>query len=85
MGPGAAGEVSGDGLADARVAIREGDVARVIRSEPSAYDVILLDVDDRPDGLTRETNDGLYNVAGLRAAWTALRAGRHFGHLVGRP
>jgi hypothetical protein len=37
--------------------------------------VILLDVDNGPDGLTRKSNDRLYDFAGLRAAREALRAG----------
>jgi spermidine synthase len=74
-GRGVLAELSGNSLADARVTIREGDVRRVIRAEPSAYDAILLDVDNGPEGLTREANDGLYNLDGLRAGWSALRPG----------
>lgn len=68
-------ELSGGSVADARVTIREDDVGRVIRSERLRYDAILLDVDNGPDGLTREANDGLYSLDGLRAAWSALRPG----------
>jgi spermidine synthase len=66
-------EVFGTCLADSRVDIRETDVARLIHSEKAAYDAILLDVDNGPDGLTRKANDGLYNFAGLSAARAALR------------
>jgi spermidine synthase len=68
-------EVSGRGLDDPRVVIREGDVAEAIREARGAYDAILLDVDNGPDGLTRPSNDRLYDAAGLGAARTALRPG----------
>jgi spermidine synthase len=66
-------EVFGGCLDDPRVTIREGDVGRLIQSAASAYDAILLDVDNGPEGLTRKANDDLYTVAGLRAARRALR------------
>lgn len=62
-------------LEDARVKIHEGDVAALIRGSKSAYDAILLDVDNGPDGLTHAANDRLYSAAGLAAARTALRPG----------
>ena len=61
-------------LRDRRVQVREGDVAEVMRSDRGAYDAIMLDVDNGPDGLTRKKNDWLYGPAGLLAARTALRA-----------
>ncbi len=66
-------EVFGGCLDDPRVTIREGDVGRLIQSAASAYDAILLDVDNGPEGLTRKANDDLYTAAGLRAARRALR------------
>ncbi len=60
---------------DPRVDIRETDVGELIRSSPSAFDAILLDTDNGPDGLTRVSNDSLYDLPGLGAARTALRAG----------
>ena len=62
-------------LEDPRVHLREGDVARAIAERPSAWDAILLDVDNGPDGLTRASNDRLYDAAGLGAARAALRPG----------
>jgi spermidine synthase len=59
-------------LDDPRVSVMEGDVAAVIASARGAYDAILLDVDNGPDGLTRAENDGLYSAAGLAAAHSAL-------------
>jgi len=66
-------DVSDRSLADARVSIREKDVAGLIMSERSAYDAILLDVDNGPGALTRKANDRLYDLAGLGAAYVALR------------
>jgi spermidine synthase len=68
-------DVFGNSLADPRVRVCEGDVGQLIRSGPSAYDAILLDVDNGPDGLTRSANDALYNLHGLSAAHAALRDG----------
>jgi spermidine synthase len=62
-----------ESLADPRVTIREADVGDLIRSHRSTFDAILLDVDNGPDGLVRETNGALYDMGGLRASYTALR------------
>ena len=67
------GEQAGHPLEDPRVTVREGDVARVLRAEQGAYDAILLDVDNGPEGLTRKENDWLYGMTGLNAAYAALR------------
>ncbi|MGR3494653.1 spermidine synthase [Citreimonas sp.] len=67
--------VFGDCLADPRVEIRQGDVGDEIRASAGAYDAILLDVDNGPDGLTRDDNDALYGEGGVRAARRALRPG----------
>jgi len=68
-------EIFGDCLDDPRVSIREVDVAQEIERHPLAFDAILLDVDNGPEGLTRKANDALYDVGGLRIAHTALRQG----------
>jgi spermidine synthase len=65
--------VFGDDLSDARVAIRVADVRAVMAD--GAWDAILLDVDNGPDGLTRPGNDALYSAAGLARAHEALRPG----------
>ena len=62
-------------LDDPRVVVRETDVADPIRSGKGAYDAILLDVDNGPEGLSRKANDALYDHAGLAAARAALRPG----------
>nr|WP_256515742.1 hypothetical protein [Alsobacter ponti] len=68
-------ELFAGSLDDPRVSVREQDVAAVIASGTAAFDAILLDVDNGPDGLTRPQNDALYNAAGLAAARAALRPG----------
>jgi spermidine synthase len=68
-------DVFGTSLGDPRVSIREADVGLIIKSSSSVYDAILLDVDNGPEGLTRESNDRLYGFRGLRAASRALRPG----------
>jgi spermidine synthase len=67
--------VFGDSLADGRVSVVEDDVAAVMAARRAAYDAILLDVDNGPEGLTRKQNDGLYDIAGLGLARSALRPG----------
>ncbi len=62
-------------LDDPRVSIHQGDVSALIRASRPAFDAILLDVDNGPDGLTRQSNDALYDLNGLRASRDALRAG----------
>ncbi|WP_411197059.1 spermidine synthase, partial [Rhizobium sp.] len=62
-------------LDDPRVDIHQGDVGGAIRAGKAAFDAILLDVDNGPDGLTRKSNDRLYDFGGLRAARDALRPG----------
>lgn len=67
------GEHAGYPLDDPRVSVREADVGRSIKAEQQAYDAILLDVDNGPEGLTRKENDWLYSLNGLNAAYAALR------------
>lgn len=60
-------------LEDPRASVLEADVVDVIRASSGAWDAILLDVDNGPNGLTRSSNDRLYSAAGLEAAARALR------------
>ncbi|MGI8932247.1 MAG: spermidine synthase [Sphingomicrobium sp.] len=68
-------ELAAGCLADPRVELVFGDVAELIERSPATYDAILLDVDNGPDGLTRDANDRLYSPRGLRAAKAALMPG----------
>jgi spermidine synthase len=62
-------------LDDPRVGIVTGDVATSIDGSRGDYDAILLDVDNGPEGLSRDANDRLYGLPGLTRARTALRPG----------
>jgi len=62
-------------LDDPRVTIRESDVGHIIGAEKSAWDAILLDVDNGPEGIVHKGNDALYGAAGLGAARAALKPG----------
>ena len=67
------GEHAGHPLRDGRVVVREGDVAIILREEGRAFDAILLDVDNGPEGLTQKGNDWLYSRAGLNVIQRTLR------------
>jgi spermidine synthase len=62
-------------LDDPRSVVREGDVAEQIRGARAAYDAILMDVDNGPEGFTRDANNWLYGRAGLASSYQALRPG----------
>ncbi|MEO5618605.1 MAG: hypothetical protein ABIS67_12625 [Candidatus Eisenbacteria bacterium] len=66
-------------LDDPRVSVRVCDVELVVRESAVAFDAILLDVDNGPNGITRRSNDRLYSQEGLRAAFRALRPGGVLG------
>jgi spermidine synthase len=68
-------EIFGDSLVDIRASIRSADVVEVIESHAAAFDAILLDVDNGPEGLIRRANDALYDPKGLKAIRRALRPG----------
>lgn len=68
-------ELAGNPLKDPRVIVRESDVGEVMREKQHAYDAIMLDVDNGPEGLTRKSNDLLYGATGLKIAYDALRPG----------
>lgn len=67
------GERSGRPLDDPRTRVHVGDVAQLLRSSPQRFDVIALDVDNGPQGLTRDSNDWLYSLSGIAVAQQALR------------
>jgi spermidine synthase len=62
-------------LDDPRVTVELADVGKVIGAARGRYDAILLDVDNGPEGLSRDGNDRLYTLAGLAKSRTALRPG----------
>jgi spermidine synthase len=70
---GVLGHLSGYPLRDRRVVVREADVAALLREGAGAYDAVILDVDNGPDGLTSRANDRLYSETGLQVAHAAIR------------
>jgi len=62
-------------LRDPRVEVREVDVTIVLKAEANGFDSVILDVDNGPEGLTREANQWLYSKAGLATCFQALRSG----------
>jgi spermidine synthase len=68
-------ELFGECLSDPRASIRQADVIAIIQSHAGAFDAILLDVDNGPEGLIRKANDALYDPGGLKAIRRALRPG----------
>jgi spermidine synthase len=69
------GHLAGIPLEDPRVRVTQEDVVKTIKKKTSAWDAILLDVDNGPAGLTRKANDRLYGNSGLKASFDALRPG----------
>lgn len=69
------GHLAGMPLDDPRVSVEEEDVAETIRKRKSAWNAILLDVDNGPEGLTRKANDRLYGRFGLKTSFSALCPG----------
>jgi len=69
------GHLAGMPLSDPRVSVEVGDVGETIRKKASAWDAILLDVDNGPEALTRQSNDRLYSRFGLNTSFSALRPG----------
>jgi spermidine synthase len=60
-------------LDDPRVRVHLGEVGDVIAAGRANFDAILLDVDNGPDGFSRDANHRLYDLGGLKMARKALR------------
>jgi len=69
------GHLAGNPLKDPRVSVKVEDVMKTIGKKKSVWDAIVLDVDNGPDGLTRDDNHRLYGRAGLKTSFSALRSG----------
>jgi spermidine synthase len=79
------GECSGRPLDDPRTRVCVGDVVKLLRRSPSGFDAIALDIDNGPEGLTRDGNDWLYSEPGIAAAHRALRPGGILAYWSGGP
>jgi len=63
-------------LAEPRVEVVVADVARALEeAPPSAYDLVLLDVDNGPGYLVHDANADLYRAPALEEAKRAVRPG----------
>ena len=69
------GERSGFPLNDPRTRIHLGDVQKLLQKSDRCFDVIAMDVDNGPEGLTIKGNDRLYSTRGILAAQQALTPG----------
>lgn len=67
------GAISGYPLNDQRTQIHIADVGKILRTAQAWYDVIALDVDNGPDGLTKTSNDWLYTAPGIQCVRSALK------------
>lgn len=67
------GKHAGNPLDNSRVVVVETDVSKLLDKGDKTYDAILLDVDNGPEGITRKTNNWLYSIDGLTAAYSALK------------
>ena len=72
---GVLGDRSGRPLDDPRTKVHIGDVAKLLRQTRGHYDVIALDVDNGPEGLTQTSNDWLYTTPGIHTTQAALTPG----------
>lgn len=74
------GHLAGRPLDDARVEVRPGDVEKVMRKAPQAFDVILLDVDNGPTAKVHDDDtDSLYSTTGIARCRQAMKKGGVLG------
>jgi spermidine synthase len=67
--------LSVDAMRDPRVRVVHDDVTDVLRASPGAFDAIMLDTDNGPDGMLMSENARLYAARGIAATMAALRPG----------
>jgi spermidine synthase len=68
-------DLSAEAMRDPRVRIVNDDVVEVLRANPAAFDAIMLDTDNGPDGMLMTENAALYALGGIALTVAALRAG----------
>jgi spermidine synthase len=66
------GELNGRALDDPRVTVIAGDICDLFRARLQTFDAILLDVDNGPRAVGRQSNGWLYSPAGLEAIRATL-------------
>jgi len=67
--------LAGDALEDPRVEVVIGDACDVLGRHRSAFDAVILDVDNGAEALTTAFNGRLYSASGVARAHAALRPG----------
>ncbi len=67
--------LSGHPLDDPRAVVEIADAAAILRASPRTFDAVLLDIDNSPTTLIRESNASLYSTAGMVSARSALAPG----------
>jgi spermidine synthase len=67
--------LSVDAMSDPRVSVVHDDVVNVLRASPGAFDAIMLDTDNGPDGMLMSENAPLYARHGIGVTVAALRPG----------
>jgi spermidine synthase len=68
-------DLSAEAMRDPRVRVVHDDVTKVLRANPGAFDAIMLDTDNGPDGMLMSENAPLYSRYGIEATVAALRDG----------
>jgi len=66
--------LSDEAMVDPRVRVVHDDVTNVLRASPGAFDAIMLDTDNGPDGMLMSENAALYARSGVALTVAALRA-----------
>jgi spermidine synthase len=66
------GPATDDAIADPRVQVHVGDVAALIATSSSAFDLILLDLYEGPNSATQRADDPFYGPAALARLHRAL-------------
>jgi len=69
-------DLNGALLDDPRVNLIEADVVKLIKKgEAETYHAMILDVDNGPTGMVKESNNSLYSHSGLRSVRKMLQPG----------
>jgi spermidine synthase len=68
-------DLSAEAMRDPRVRVLNDDVINVLLANPGAFDAIMLDTDNGPDGMLMSENASLYSANGIATTIAALRLG----------
>jgi spermidine synthase len=68
-------DLSAIAMSDPRTRVVQDDVVEVLRASRGAFDAIMLDTDNGPDGMLMSENGRLYASRGIELTVAALRPG----------